>query len=160
MAAKEPGSSRHRSTRNASPRRAAWCLRCSTTAASPRRRWLPFAGPRSSGELGQSAERAVNSGNALDHRRARGGDLALLENDNRQAGKGFEQFAGPQQEIGVARPPQPLVAHGEGLVDQYATCRECLADRREQRAMEVIGHDDRVIAVAERPCGAALQIDL
>src|SRR5580700_5493733 len=110
--------------------------------------------------FGQSAERAVDGGDSLDHRGARHADLALLESDNRKTGEGFEQFAGPQQEIGVARPPQPLVAGGKGLVDQDALRGERLADRWEQRAMEVVGHNDRVIAAAQRPRAARLQIIL
>src|SRR5580704_5109768 len=110
--------------------------------------------------FGQQAERAVYRGDALDHRGARNADLALLESGNRQTGKGFEQFAGPQQEIGVVRPPQPFVAGGKGLVDQDALRGERLADRREQRAIEVIGYNDRVIAAAQRPRAARLQIDL
>src|SRR5260370_42239422 len=56
MAAKGPGSSPHGSSRTASPRRAAWCRRYSTTAASRRRSYLPSAG-RPSSELGVFVDR-------------------------------------------------------------------------------------------------------
>ena len=56
--------------------------------------------------LRQPANRAGDSGNALDHGRSRLGDFALLECNDRQGRKSIEEFARPQQEIRVARPPE------------------------------------------------------
>src|SRR5436190_291739 len=97
---------------------------------------------------------------ALDHGRARPADFALLERDDRQPGEGVEQFARAQQEIRVARPTEPLVPDGKGLIDDDPARRERGFERREQRAVQVIGHDDPVIFAAQRPGLAILQIDL
>ena len=70
------------------------------------------------------AERAGGSRDALDHGGARPVDFALLERDDRQPGQGVEQFARAQQEIRVARPAEPLVPGGEGLIDDDPAPRE------------------------------------
>ena len=85
--------------------------------------------------VGQPAERAGDRGDALDDGGARRGDFALLEGDDGQRRKGVEQFARAQQEIGVARPPEALVAEREGLVDQHAA--------RRQRAARSSGNSGR-----------------
>ena len=54
----------------------------------------------------------------LDYGRPGHRNFALLEGDHGQHRKGVEQFAGAQQEIGVVRASEPLVAAREGLVDQ------------------------------------------
>jgi hypothetical protein len=50
----------------------------------------------------------------------RDGYFALLEGDHGERRNGREQLAGPQQEFGVVRPSEALVASREGLVDQHA----------------------------------------
>ncbi len=56
-----------------------------------------------------------------------------------------------QQEIRVARTAKALVAGPEGLVDQHTIGRQRRRDRGKERTIEVIGHDDAVIAAAEHP---------
>ena len=99
--------------------------------------------------LRQAANRAGDGGDALDHGRTRPGDFALLERNDREGGKSIEEFARPQQEIRVARPPEPLVADHERLVDQHAAGRQHRRERAQQRPVQVIRDDDSVIAAAE-----------
>src|SRR5438094_601922 len=160
MAARSPASSPRGSSPSASPRRAAWCRPCGTTAPLSHRRWFAYPLRRSRYLFRQMPERAGDDGNPLDRSRTRLRDLALLEGDDREPGKGFEQFAGPQQEIGVAGTAEPLVADHEGLVEDNPAARERRAERREQWAVQVIGHDDSVIVSAQRPWVAAFQIEV
>jgi hypothetical protein len=95
----------------------------------------------------------------LDYRRAWHRNLSLFESDDREAGKGFEQLAGAKQEIGIARPAEAFVAAREGLVDQHSARRESAGNRREQRAVQVIGNDDAVITIAELPTVVGLEVD-
>jgi hypothetical protein len=67
--------------------------------------------------LGQQAHRAQYGSKALDHGRAWHRNLSLFESDDRKTRKGFEQFAGAKQEVGIVRPTEPFVAAREGLVD-------------------------------------------
>ena len=79
-------------------------------------------------------------------------------------GKRLEQLARTQQEIGVARPPEALVANREGLVDDDPAWRERAGEGRKQRPVQIIRHDDPVVAAAERRQGinrrASFEIDL
>jgi hypothetical protein len=84
------------------------------------------------------ANRHRNCGEALDHGRPRHRDFALLEGDHRQHRKGVEQVARAQQEAGVVGAPEPLVAAGEGLVNQYTTGGEGFGDRRQQRTVQIM----------------------
>ena len=86
-------------------------------------------------------------------------DLSLFEGDDRKRGKGFEQLAGAKQEIGIAWPAEAFVAAREGLVDQHSTRREGAGNRREQRAVQVIGNDDSIIVTAELPRVIGLEVD-
>ncbi len=94
--------------------------------------------------------------------KARSDHLALLEGEDGQPGESFEEFAGAKQEIRVARTSKAFIADREGLINQHAVGRQGRGDRREQRAMEVIGHKDAVIE-AELPQGmfrhAGFEID-
>jgi hypothetical protein len=96
----------------------------------------------------------------LDYSRPRYRNFALLEGYDGQHCKGVEQFAGTEQKIGVMRAPEPLVAAGEGLVNHYTTAGEGFGDRRQQRTVQIIGHDNAIIAGTEHPWGAGLEIDL
>jgi hypothetical protein len=66
--------------------------------------------------LRQAPERTGNRRDALDNGGPRRRDFALLEGDHRRRRKSVEQFAGAEQEIGVVRAPEPLVAARKGLV--------------------------------------------
>jgi hypothetical protein len=109
---------------------------------------------------GQAGQRAGDRSDALDHGRPRRLDLALFKGDRGQVGEGCEQLAGTEQKIGVVRASKPLVALGEGFVNHNAARRQRSCDRRQQRATEIIGHDDPVVAIAERPRRAGLEIGL
>ena len=69
--------------------------------------------------LRQAPERTGNRRDALDNGGPRRRDFALLEGDHRQRRKSVEQFAGAEQEIGVVRAPEPLVAARKGLLDLH-----------------------------------------
>ena len=75
----------------------------------------------------------------------------LFEGNDRQGCEGFKQFAGAEQEIGIARLAEALVAPRECLVDQHSTRREGAGNRREQWAVQVIGNDDSIILSTELP---------
>jgi len=79
--------------------------------------------------------------------------------DDRKRCKGFEQLAGAKQEIGITWPAEAFVAAREGLVDQHSTRREGAGNRREQRAVQVIGNDDSIIVTAELPRVIGLEVD-
>src|SRR5579859_6716095 len=98
-------------------------------------------------------------GEALDHSRVWDRNLSLFEGDDRKSCKGLEQLAGAKQEIGIARPAEAFVAAREGFVDQHSARRESAGDRREQRAVQVIGDDDSIVAIAELPPVVGLEVD-
>ncbi len=104
---------------------------------------------------------AFHGGDALDDGRPRRRDAALLEGDDGQAiDEGGQQLARPQQEIRVRRPAEALVAGHEGLVDQRPAGGKRRRQRRQQRPVQVIGDDDPVIALAEAPGAAILEVGL
>ncbi len=52
------------------------------------------------------------------------------------------QFAGAQQEIGIAGATEAFVADGEGFVEQNAAGRQGAGQGRQKRPMQVIRNDD------------------
>jgi hypothetical protein len=70
-----------------------------------------------------------------------------------------QQLAGAEQEVGVARLAETLVANAKGLVDQHATWPEGASQARKERAMEVVGDDDAVeLPPRQRPGRTVLQV--
>ena len=65
-----------------------------------------------------------------------------------------------EEEIGVLRAPEALAAERESFIDQDSVRREGPSDRRQQRPVQIVGHDDPIIPFTERLAGAGLQIDL
>ena len=98
---------------------------------------------------------------SLGDRALRFCDLAAHVGQHLQAVRGgeLEQFAGAEQEVGVARLAEALVADAEGLVDQHAARRQGAGQVRKQRTMQIVGDDDAVErASAEGPGRAILQV--
>src|SRR5262249_53259661 len=103
---------------------------------------------------------ALDRRDALDRRRARPLDDALLEGDDGKTGEGVEELALTKQEIGVPRLAEALVAEGEGLVNEEAAWRQSLAQRGKERpGGGVVGNDDPVIEAAEAPGRTALEAE-
>ncbi len=87
-------------------------------------------------------------------------DDALLERDDAKRGpENREQLAGTEEKFRVARPAEALVSDREGLVNENAPWRERGDQRREQRAVQIVGDDDAVIASAQRPGRTVFQIE-
>jgi hypothetical protein len=107
----------------------------------------------------QWACRAKYGGKALDHSGAGYRNLSLLERDGRKRCKRFEQLAWAKQEIEIAWPAEAFVAARKGLVDQHSTGPEGAGNRREERAVQIIGNDDSVIVIAELSKVVALEVD-
>jgi len=55
-------------------------------------------------------------------------DFPLLEGNDRQHPKGFDQFSGIELKIWVPRVPKPLVTEGERLIYQNTATREGAGD--------------------------------
>lgn len=111
------------------------------------------------GKSGSAATGPVDRGDALDHRRAGQGDFALLERDDRQHRKRFQQLARLQQEVRAAWPAEALVAFGKGLVNHRAARRQRRRDRRQQWPVQVIADHDAVISAIERPRVRGFEVD-
>ena len=63
-----------------------------------------------------------------------------------------EQFARSQQEIGIGRPAEALVAERERFIYERAVFRQRRQDMRKQRPIQIVGNDDAGKAPAfERP---------
>ena len=74
---------------------------------------------------GRRIAQSLRCGDALDHRHLRLADHARLVGRHREpAAHQLEQLAVLQQELGLARPAEALVAFHEGLVEQHAARRE------------------------------------
>ena len=58
------------------------------------------------------------------------------------------------------RPSGPATAAIRWIVNQYTTGGEGFGDRRQQRTVQIMGHDNAIIAGTEHPWGAGLEIDL
>jgi len=85
--------------------------------------------------------------------------VALLERDDGQPQVGQpQQLAGLEQEVGVRRPPVGPVAAGERLVEQGAVIDDRGDELRKQRAMEVVGDDERIEALFAERLGRAFEI--
>ena len=67
---------------------------------------------------------------------------------------------GRNKEIGILRPPKPLVADDKSFADHNLAGGERLPDRRQQRPRKVVGDTDPVIATAERPVCTAFEVGL
>jgi hypothetical protein len=67
--------------------------------------------------------------------------------------KASSSSPGRSRKSGLCGRPNPLVAAGEGLVNQYTTGGEGFGDRRRQRTVQIIGHDNAIIAGTEHPWG-------
>src|SRR5215469_9092544 len=79
-------------------------------------------------------------------------DDSLLEGQNGQMRRErLDQFVGPQQEVRITRLAKPLVAAHERFVEQHARRRERHHQIGKGRAVEIIRHDDAVIAIAQPP---------
>src|SRR5487761_85854 len=87
-------------------------------------------------------------------------DDVLLEGQHRQMRRErLDQLVGPQQEVRIARLAEAFVAEHEGFVEQHARRRERRHQIGKGRAVEIIGHDDAVIAVAQTPRFAIFDIE-
>src|SRR5271166_131284 len=106
----------------------------------------------------QATRRTGYGGDALDDGRSRYGYLTLFERGYRKPRKACEQFARTQQEIGITGLTEALVAESKGLVDHDPTARQGVFNRGQQRPVQIVGHDDPVIALAERPGRAGLEV--
>ena len=102
----------------------------------------------------------IDGAQTLHHRAPGPLDLAVLVSDDPQsAAKLLEQLAFAQQVRRIARPTITLIAAGEGFVDQHPARRQATHQLREQRPVEVIGHDDAgELAPLQRPRRAVLEI--
>ena len=58
------------------------------------------------------------------------------------------------------RPSGPATAAIRWIVNQYTTGGEGFGGRRQQRTVQIMGHDNAIIAGTEHPWGAGLEIDL
>ncbi len=102
---------------------------------------------------------AAHGGDPLDDPLRVGKDHVLVRNDHQDGAGGVEQLPGPQQEVRITGPPEPLIASSEGLVDQYSSRPDGADNRRQQRPPEVIRHDDAVEAlIPEGPWRAILEV--
>ena len=96
----------------------------------------------------------------LPHGAGRVADGALRERALLEVVLGRERAQLPvtQEELRVARPPEPLVADHERLAHERAAGAQGGGQVGEQRPPQVVGHDDRVpLPLAERP-GARLEV--
>ena len=73
--------------------------------------------------------------------------------------KASSSSPGRSRKSGLLRPPETFVAERESFVDQNPAGCQGVCDRRQQRTVKVVGHDDPVIATAERPRRAGLEIE-
>src|SRR5579872_4783851 len=87
-------------------------------------------------------------------------DDALFEGQHRQMRRErLDQLVGPQQEVRIARLAESLVAAHEGFVEQHARRRQRCDQIGKGWAVEIIGHDDAVITVAQTPSFAVFEIE-
>ena len=76
-------------------------------------------------------------------------DRTLAErNDRHVHSHGFRQLVRLQQKLRIRRLSVNFVPHHERRIDQNAARRENLLQNREQRAVEIVHHDDRTESAA------------
>ena len=65
------------------------------------------------------------------------------------------QFSFVEQKRRIRRMAPQRLAAREGLVDQHASCGDCVHDRWHQRAMQIVEHNHRrIAAMTEQGCSA------